>query len=237
MTIETPSRSVVPAWRGRRLLWGLLALLLLILVIATAFSLIEARRDPAGAVPPVVGRRSTLPLGGPSPSGQGSLVEPPRALSDFTLTDQTGQPVSLHELRGKVILLFFGFTNCPNVCPTTLAEFRAVKRGLGADADKLAVVFISVDPEQDTTERLRQYVGAFDPSFIGLRGDQATLARIGPEYDLYYQRQPLGDGTYTVDHTAISYLIGADGTLRTIYPYGTPAEGLATDVRALLAQR
>lgn len=230
--MSTDNPTVIPglATTGRRRSWALPALLLVALAIAHAFSLIEARREPSG-------RRSTIPIGGASPSGQGSLVVPPRALSDFTLSNQEGQPLALHSLRGKPILLFFGFTNCPSICPTTLAEFRAVKRGLGPESEKLAVVFISVDPEQDTTERLRQYVGAFDPTFIGLRGDEATLKRIGPEYDLFYQRQPLGDGTYTVDHTAISYLIDADGMLRTIYPYGTPAEGITTDVRALLGQR
>lgn len=229
MADETYPLVAAPARRGRRLLWALLALLVLGLALALVFSLIESRRAPSG-------RRTTIVTNGASPSGQGSLVAPPRALDDFTLTSQNGTPVALHDLRGKAVLLFFGFTNCPNICPTTLSEFRTVKRGLGADADKLAVVFISVDPEQDTIERLRQYVDAFDPSFIGLRGDTATLAKIGPQYDLYYQKQPLGDGTYTVDHTAISYLIDPEGKLRTIYPYGTPAAGITTDIRALLAQ-
>ncbi|HEY8597546.1 MAG TPA: SCO family protein [Thermomicrobiales bacterium] len=229
MTADNAPLTIAPTRRGRRLLWGLLALVAVALALLGILSLLESRREPSG-------RRTTIVTNGVSPSGQGSQVTPPRPLDDFTLTSQTGTPVALHELRGKAVLLFFGFTNCPNICPTTLSEFRSVKRGLGADAEKLAVVFVSVDPEQDTIERLRQYVGTFDPGFIGLRGDQATLAKIGPQYDLYYQRQPLGDGTYTVDHTAISYLIDPSGKLRTIYPYGTPAAALTTDIRALLAQ-
>jgi protein SCO1/2 len=229
MAADNAPLTVVPTRRGRRLLWGLLALVVLIFAILGILAFVESRRESSG-------RRTTIVTNGVSPSGQGSLVAPPRLLDDFTLTSQAGTPVALHELRGKAVLLFFGFTNCPNICPTTLSEFRAVKRALGNDADKLAVVFISVDPEQDTVETLRQYVNAFDPGFVGLRGDQATLAKIGPQYDLYYQKQPLGDGTYTVDHTAISYLIDPTGKLRTIYPYGTPAAGITTDIRALLAQ-
>jgi protein SCO1/2 len=229
MTVEY-STIPAPVARRRRILLALSALALLVIVGAGAFSLVESRSETGG-------RRSTLPLGAASPSGQGSMVEPPRALSNFTLTDQRGQAVSLADLRGKAVLLFFGFTNCPSICPTTMAEFRAAKRSLGPDGDRVAAVLISVDPERDTPERLGQYLGAFDPSFVGLRGDTATLGRIGPEYDLYYERQPLGDGEYTIDHTAISYLIDPEGRLRTVYPYGTPGAGIATDLRAILVGR
>jgi protein SCO1/2 len=176
-------------------------------------------------------------LGGPSPSGQGSLVEPPTRLSDFTLTSQTGAPVSLEELRGRVVLLFFGFTNCPDICPLTLGEFKNVKRLLGPDAERAAFIFISVDGERDNAERLRTYVGAFDPAFIGLQGDTATLDRIGPEYDLVYRKQETGgSGGYAMAHTATAFLIDPEGKLRIVFPYGTPAEALATDVRTFLAQ-
>lgn len=229
MTVEL-STIPTPVARRRRILLALSALSLLVIVAATAFSLFESRRETDV-------RRSTLPLGAASPSGQGSMVEPPRTLTNFTLTDQRGQSVSLADFRGKPILLFFGFTNCPSICPTTMAEFRAAKRGLGSDGDRVTAILISLDPERDTAERLGQYLGAFDPSFVGLRGDAATLGRIGTEYDLYYERQPLGEGGYTIDHTAVSYLIDAEGRLRTVYPYGTPGVGIATDLRAILAGR
>lgn len=216
--------------RRRRTLLGLLALLVLTLGGVAAFSLYESRDDPPTG-------RATLPLGGPSASGQGSLVLPPTTLSDFTLTSQTGAPVSLDELRGRVVLLFFGFTNCPDVCPLTLGEFKNAKRLLGGDAEQVAFVFISVDGERDNAAALRTYVGAFDPTFIGLQGDTATLDRIGPEYDLVYRKQESGgSGGYSMAHTATAFLIDPEGKLRIVFPYGTPADALATDVRAFLAQ-
>jgi protein SCO1 len=215
----------LPSRRTRLLL---LALLVLILGGVAAFGLFESRNDPPAA-------KSTLPLGGPSPSKQGSLVDPPTTLSDFTLTSQTGAPVSLSQLRGRAVLLFFGYTNCPDICPLTLGVFKDAKRLLGPDADRAAFVFVSVDGDRDNADRLRTYVGAFDPTFIGLQGDPATLDRIGPQYDLVYQIQKTA-GDYTVAHTATAFLIDPDGRLRVVYPYGTPADALATDVRAFLAQ-
>lgn len=215
---------------SRRTLWLVLGLLVIVVAGLALFGAVEARRDvrPSAA---------TLPLGGPSTSGQGSLVTPPRALSDFTLPSQAGTPLALGELRGRVVLLLFGFTHCPDVCPTTLGEFKGVKRILGPEADRVAFVFVSVDSERDTVETLRAYVGAFDPGFIGLQGDPGTLARIGPEYDLVYQKQPpTSPGEYTVTHTATAFLIDQTGKLRVVFPYGVPADALSTDVRALLAQ-
>lgn len=216
----------LPSRRTRLLL--LLALALTLGGLA-AFGLYESRNDSPVA-------KSTLSLGGPSPSKQGSLVVPPTTLSDFTLTSQTGAPVSLSELRGRAVLLFFGYTNCPDICPLTLGVFKDAKRLLGPDADRAAFVFVSVDTDRDNAARLRTYVGAFDPAFIGLQGDPATLGRIGPEYDLVYQIQKSDTGDYTVAHTASAFLIDPAGQLRVVFPYGTPADALATDVRAFLAQ-
>lgn len=222
MSSESLSTQPIVPRSNRRMLWALLVIIILALMAVGGFSLFEARRDPQAS-------RSSIALSGTSPSGMGSLVAKPHPLTDFTLTDANGQPFALSTLRGKPTLLFFGFTQCPDECPTTLAEFKGAKRALGADADKLQVVFVSVDPEHDTTAVIKSYLAAFDPSFIGLRGDDATLTRIAPEYDLIYQAHRLPSDSDTVAHTATSFLIDAQGQLRVIYPYGVPASALAQD--------
>lgn len=224
MSGESTSTQPIAPPRNRRLLWALLAVIVLALVAVGGFSLFEARRDAQAS-------RSSIVLSGTSPSGTGSLVANPHALTDFTLTDADGQPFALSMLRGKPTLLFFGFTQCPDLCPTTLAEFKGAKRALGADADKLQVVFISVDPDHDTNATIKSYLAAFDPSFIGLRGDDAVLARVASEYDLTYRKVALPSGGYTVDHTATAFLIDAQGRLRVVYPYGIPASAFARDAR------
>ncbi|KAB8144561.1 SCO family protein [Chloroflexia bacterium SDU3-3] len=166
----------------------------------------------------------------------GSAVNPPRALHDFTLTSMDGSDMRLSDLRGKPILLFFGYTHCPDVCPTTLVDLRDTKRLLGADGDKVRYLFISVDGERDSPALLKHYVQSFDPSFIGMTGDEATLRKIGADYGLYFQQQDV-KGTsagYLVDHSAVTYLIDAEGSLRMLFPFGTPAEVFANELRALL---
>jgi protein SCO1 len=164
----------------------------------------------------------------------GTVLDPPKEIGDFTLTSQTGDSLSLSDLRGKAVLLFFGYTHCPDVCPMTLAEFKQVKRELGDAADRAAFVFVSVDGERDTPERLAAYVGAFDPDFIGLTGDEATLRQIGRDYGLFFQRSTYDNtqADYLVDHTSSSFVVGPEGRLRIIYPYDTDpaiiAEGIAT---------
>lgn len=169
---------------------------------------------------------------------EGTAVEPPVALSDFTLpSSRDGQPISLSDMAGKPTLLFFGYTFCPDVCPTTLSDVKRAKEQLGADGERLNVVFISVDGERDTPEVLARYVGAFDPSFVGLQGDEATLRQIGKEYGLFYQRRDVeGSAAYLVDHSAALYLIDAQGRLRTVYGYGTPPAVLQAGVARLLAE-
>jgi len=220
--------TLVPR-RNRRVLWALLAVLALALVAVGGVSRFAARRDAQTS-------RTAIVRSGTSPSKMGSLVANPRPLTDFTLTDADGQPFALSALRGKPTLLFFGFTQCPDLCPTTLAEFKGARRPLGADANKLQLVFISVDPEHDTNAIIKSYLAAFDPSIIGLRGDDATLAPIAPEYDLTYAKQPLPSGGYTVAHTATAFLIDAQGQLRVVYPYGVPASALAQDARTFFTQ-
>lgn len=168
----------------------------------------------------------------------GTIIEPPVALSAFTLpSSRDGAPLGLADLAGGPTLLFFGYTFCPDVCPTTLSDMKRTRELLGADGAGLNVVFISVDPERDTPEVLARYMGAFDPSFIGLQGDEATLRRIGKEYGLYYQRRQVeGSATYLMDHSAAIYLIDGAGRLRTIYSYGTPPAVLQAGVARLLAE-
>lgn len=166
----------------------------------------------------------------------GTVLEPPRPLQNFTLTDHTGAPFALADLEGRAALVFFGFTHCPDVCPTTLGEFKRVKSLLGEEADEVAFVFVSVDPQRDTPERLAQYVGAFDPAFIGLTGDDAALRPIAQEFGVYYQVVPLEDSAteYLVDHTASSFALDREGRLAIVFSYGTPPDAIAQRLRALL---
>jgi len=171
------------------------------------------------------------------PMTAGTRIDPPTPLTDFSLPSSAGAPIGLADLRGKPSLIFFGFTNCPDVCPLTMADFKQAKEALGADGERVNYVLISVDPERDTPEALARYVAQFDPAFVGLQGDEATLRRIGRDYGLYSQRQPpAADGSYSVDHSSAIYLADAEGRLRVVYSYGTPPDVYTADVRALLAE-
>jgi protein SCO1/2 len=129
----------------------------------------------------------------------------------FHLTDQNGKAVTDEDLKGKPFLVFFGFTHCPDVCPTTLFDVSEVLRSLGSDADRTAALFITVDPERDTATALKDYLGSFDPHLRGLTGDADALAKVAKEYRVYYKKVPLDGGDYTMDHTAIVYLMDKDG--------------------------
>lgn len=153
---------------------------------------------------------------------------------DFQLKDAAGKTHRLTDFKGKVVALFFGYTHCPDVCPTTLADMAQVRRMLGKDAEKLQVLFVTVDPERDTPELLAQYVPAFDPSFIGLYGDAQATARVAETFAVRYQKQQLASG-YSVDHSAGTYLMDPDGRVRLLAPYAQPVEWLLGDIRLLLA--
>ncbi len=154
---------------------------------------------------------------------------------NFQLTDHTGQPRSLADYRGKVVLVFFGFTQCPDVCPTTLAEMADLKKQLGADGDKLQVVFVTVDPERDTQDVLAGFVPVFDPSFVGLRGSAEQTAQIAKDFKIFVQKVAAKDGqSYSIDHTAGSYLFDQQGRLRLFVRHGQ-REGLLNDIRQLMA--
>ena len=153
---------------------------------------------------------------------------------DFALTDHTGKKRTLADFRAKVVVVFFGYTRCPDVCPTTLAELRAVKEQLGEDGKKLQVLFVTVDPERDTPKLLANYVPAFDPSFLGLYGDPAATAKVAKDFKVFYQKVPgKTPESYTVDHTAGSYVFDTQGRLRLFARYGNAAN-LVADIQTLL---
>ena len=144
---------------------------------------------------------------------------------------------SLGDFRGKVVAVFFGFTHCPDACPTTLVEMAQVMRELGADAQRVQVLFVTIDPERDTPEVLKQYVPSFHPEFLGLCGDAEATARAAKEFKVFYQKQPLKEGRYSMDHSAGTYVLDTDGRLRLFAPYGRGAEAILHDVRLLLAEK
>ena len=156
---------------------------------------------------------------------------------DFSLTDQYGQLRSLKDLRGKVVVVFFGFTQCPDVCPTSMQELAEVKAALGADGERLQGVFISVDPERDTLELLKAYMENFDTSFLALRPTPEQLPALAKDFKIYYKKV---DGktptSYTMDHSAGSYVYDTAGRLRVYNRYGSGAQALAADVKVLLAE-
>lgn len=154
--------------------------------------------------------------------------------NELSLIDHNGKPRTLADFRGKVVVIFFGFTHCPDVCPTTLAELAQVAKQLGADAEKMQVLFVTVDPERDTPELLKQYVPSFNPNFLGLYGDAAATARTAKAFKIFYQKQPLPGGSYSVDHSAGTYVLDQQGRLRLFAQYGAGATALLHDVRILL---
>ena len=156
---------------------------------------------------------------------------------NFQLTDHNGQPRSLKDFQGKVVALFFGYTQCPDVCPTTLVELAEIKKALGAEGSKLQGVFVTVDPERDTPEVLKAYMANFDPDFVALRGSPEQLAAMAKDFKVYYKKV---DGktptSYTMDHSAGSYVYDTAGRLRVYNRYGSGAQALASDVKALLGE-
>jgi protein SCO1/2 len=154
---------------------------------------------------------------------------------DFRLSDPSGKTRTLADFRGKVVALFFGYTQCPDVCPTTLAELAAAMAKLGPDAARVQVLFVTVDPERDTPELLARYVPAFQPSFLGLYGDAAATAATAKEFRIIYQKQPgATPGTYSVDHSAGTYLFDPQGRLRVYESYGQGPDAFAHDIGLLL---
>jgi protein SCO1/2 len=149
----------------------------------------------------------------------------------FQLTDQAGQTVTEKNLQGKPTLIFFGFTHCPDVCPTSLFEISEVLRAMGGDADRVNAYFISVDPERDTAAAMKDYLSSFDPHLIGVGGDTDALAAVAKGYRVYYKKVPLKDGDYTMDHTAIVYLMDKTGAFIAPFSLKRRPEDSAADLR------
>jgi protein SCO1/2 len=168
---------------------------------------------------------------------RGTVIDPPRDLADFTMPASTGADMSLSDLNGKWTLLFFGYANCPDFCPLTLGEFNRVDSLLGDDSAEVQYLFISVDGERDSPEALARYLERFNPKFLGFSGDEDTLARIQPDYGLYYQlRTDTGSAaSYLVDHSTRSYLIDPQGRLRMTFAYGTEPDIIADAIREQMA--
>jgi len=149
----------------------------------------------------------------------------------FRLTDQNGKTVTDQDFKGKPLLVFFGFTHCPDVCPTTLFDISEVMKSLGPDAGRVGAVFITVDPGRDTAASLKEYLSSFDPHVEGLTGDDAALAAVAKEYRVYYKKVPLDGGDYTMDHTAIVYLMDKEGRFVSPFSLKRTAEVAAADLR------
>lgn len=153
----------------------------------------------------------------------------------FSLTDHNGQLRTLKDFSGKIVVVFFGFTQCPDVCPTALAELAQVKQQLGPDADKLQAIFITVDPERDTSELLKAYMVNFDPSFLALRPTPEQLPQVAKDFKIYYKKvEGKTPGSYTMDHSAGSYVFDTKGRIRLYNRYGAGVDVLASDIRLLL---
>ena len=153
--------------------------------------------------------------------------------ADFRLTGHNGKTRMLADFRGKAVVLFFGYTHCPDVCPTTLADLAQAMRLLGSDAGRVQVLFVTVDPERDTPEMMAQYVPAFHPSFLGLHGDEQATAQAAKAFYVGYQKQPASYG-YNVDHSLGTFLVDPQGRVRLRAPHAQRAEWFADDIRLLL---
>ncbi len=162
---------------------------------------------------------------GPITSAQAAIGGP------FHLVDQNGKTVTNDDFKGHPFLVFFGFTNCPEICPTTLFDISEVLNKLGPDADKVNALFVTVDPERDTPEKLKDYLSSFNPHLIGLGGDPAALAAVAKAYRVYYKKVPQDGGSYTMDHTAIVYLMDKQGSFVAPFNLKRRPEDAAADLR------
>ncbi|MDQ1922872.1 SCO family protein [Massilia pseudoviolaceinigra] len=154
---------------------------------------------------------------------------------EFALTDHNGKPRTLADFKGKVVVMFFGFTQCPDVCPTTMAEMAAVMKELGPKADQVQVLFVTIDPARDTRELLAQYVPAFDARFLGLYGDAEATAKVAKEFKVFYARvDGKAEGSYSMDHTAASYVFDRNGKVRLFVRHGKGPGPIVHDIKQLL---
>lgn len=208
--VKTPEKT--PSQWPRRLLW--IALGTLIVVGLAWFGLWKYR----------------------PPELHGVVLQSPQQASDFTLTASTGEPMSLSDLRGKYVVLYFGYTFCPDVCPTTLADLSKMAQALGdKKMEDVQVVMVSVDPDRDTPERMAQYLAFFDPRFLGMTGPVEDVIAAGTQFGVYFERHEGTAATgYLVDHTSTVTFIDKDGYVRMMFPYGTAGEDMASDIEYMM---
>jgi protein SCO1/2 len=165
----------------------------------------------------------------------GGTFDPPNEAAPIDLTDQHGNPFSLDDLEGKMVLLYFGYTWCPDFCPTTLLDIQRIEQELGDDAEQVEVVFVSVDPERDTEARLLEYMEFFGPDFYALRGTEEQTRQVARDYNIMYARQESGSVSgYLVDHTTSLFAIDQEGNLALTWAYGTEVENITEDLQHLL---
>ena len=172
-----------------------------------------------------------------APALKAGVFEPAQAAPEFSLRGSDGAELKLGRYRGKLVLLVFGFTNCPEVCPTTLATLAEARKGLGADAAAVQVVYVTVDPERDDVTRIRQYLGAFDPTFVGGTSSPEALADMRKRYGVAAEKVARPGGGYGMSHSSSVYLIDREGHLRALMPYGHEAKDFVHDFQRLLAAR
>ncbi len=205
-----------PAARGGRSRWLTLAIAL-------------------GAVALVVALGSWLVTRMRAPELHGTVLQAPDAISDVTLIGTDNQPVRLSDLQGKWAALYFGYTFCPDVCPTTLADLDAMVEQLGNRADDIQVAFVSIDPARDTPERMAQYLAYFNPSFLGLTGDAQSINAAATQFGVFYEaREVEGASGYLMDHTSTVVLVDPEGRARMVFPYGVSGKDMADDVRYMM---
>lgn len=167
-------------------------------------------------------------------SFHGTVIQSPDPSPDFTLASASG-PVSLSDFRGQVVVLYFGYTFCPDVCPTTMADLARAMRDLGAKAQDVQVILVSVDPARDTPENLQKYVTSFDPTFIGITGSEQEVATAATLYGVYFAKHEGSEASgYLIDHTASVMVLNREGRLKLVLPFGTPAEAIASDLAEIL---
>ena len=167
----------------------------------------------------------------------GMVVSNPRQIPDYALVDMNGQPFKLSQLRGRSVLIFFGYTFCPDICPATLANVGQALRDLGSRADDIQVIMVSLDPERDTPEKLSDYVDQFHPSMIGITGTKEKLDEVASLYGIFYQKAEGSDATrYLIDHTATLLVLDREGYLKLVFPFGVTSQEIADDLKYMLRQ-
>jgi len=170
-----------------------------------------------------------------APALKAGVFDPPRAAPDFSLKGSDGRDLKLSQYRGKVVVLGFGFTSCPDVCPTTLGTLAQTRRNLGAAAANVQVIYVTVDPERDVVERMQKYLAGFDRTFVGGTGTAAELAAVRKDYGVSAEKKSIGD-TYTYAHSSFTYLIDRSGKIRALMPYGHSPDDYVNDLTILLKE-